>query len=123
MSVLSLVLSSDHSQAVGVLGRSTPACRSARPRLTDIYGSPLQLRSPARLKRSPWPPTVPPGRLTIVPIAHLANPEIPHLTNPQSPRMTDVTGETCLYGEGSTTTPLLVSEGAAMRVVLADHQV
>jgi DNA-binding NarL/FixJ family response regulator len=36
--------------------------------------------------------------------------------------MTDVTGETCLYGEGSTTTPLLVSEGAAMRIVLADNQ-
>jgi DNA-binding NarL/FixJ family response regulator len=36
--------------------------------------------------------------------------------------MTDVTGETCMYGDGSTTTPPLVSEGAAMRVVLADQQ-
>jgi DNA-binding NarL/FixJ family response regulator len=57
-----------------------------------------------------------------VPIAHLANPEILHLTKPKSPRMTDATGETRLYGEGSATTLPLVSEGVAMRVVLADHQ-
>src|SRR5947208_8549752 len=57
----------------------------------------------------------PPGQLTTAPLAHLANPEIPQLTHPKSPRMTDVTGEICVYGEGSTTTPPLVREGRAMR--------
>jgi CheY-like chemotaxis protein len=65
---------------------------------------------------------LPSGQLTAVPIAQLTNPEIPHPTNPKSPRMTDATGETWLYGEGSARTPSPVSEGTAMRVVLADHQ-
>src|SRR5205085_6770969 len=43
-------------------------------------------------------------------------------TNPKSPHLSDVTSEIRLYGEGSATTPPLVSEGVTMRVVLADHQ-
>src|SRR5207253_1586126 len=121
---------------------SAPACRLARFSLTNTYGDPLQVwagqqgrcmcATPSAQRRARMSlrrlgvdllhRRVPPGHLTNAPIAHLANPEIPQLTHPKSPRMTDVTGETWLYGEGSSRIPPLVGEGTAMRVVMADHQ-